>query len=86
MTEPTHYYLPGSGGSVTGPHIKSADFFIEQGGLRNEWGISWKPICCPNVGIEDARRMARKIEREAGNTQYPESQDFTAEKWIKDYG
>jgi hypothetical protein len=76
----THYYLPGSGGSVTGPHIKEASFFIAQGGLREKWGNAWKPITCDS-DVESARALARKLERQNGNLQYPETKDGVARLW-----
>lgn len=37
------------------PMIKDADFFIAQGGTRDSWGKSWKPIH-DAASIGDARR------------------------------
>lgn len=58
-TPPTHYVLPGSWGSTTGPPVKEADFFIAQGGLTEEWGRHWYPVTASD--IEDARRLGRSL-------------------------
>lgn len=38
------------------PMIKEADFFVEQGGLKEDWGKKWEPIE-DAASIGDARRM-----------------------------
>ncbi len=50
----THYGLFRSV-APNSPMIKEADFFIGQGGLREEWGRSWEPIE-DATSIGDARR------------------------------
>lgn len=38
-------------------YVKGWDFFVEEGGLREPWGKSWRPIRAKS--IEDARERAK---------------------------
>ena len=39
--------------------VKEGDFFRSQGGLKDEWGANWIPVCADS--IEDARRRADRM-------------------------
>lgn len=51
----THYVLY-NGATVM---VKEASFFIEQGGLQDEWGKKWRPVKAPCIG--GARREGAKL-------------------------
>lgn len=53
------------------PMIKEADFFIRQGGLKEEWGRSWEPIE-DAMSIGDARRKFAAKHRVALSSLYDE--------------
>lgn len=56
LKAPTHYGHVNNAGV---PFIKEASFFIQQGGLTEEWGQHWEPIYdCRSVG--EARRTFAK--------------------------
>lgn len=54
---PTNYYvMRNAGGAV---FVKEGDFFVEQGGLEQDWGKHWK--CIEAESIEHARSLADKM-------------------------
>lgn len=53
----TNYYvMRNSGGAV---FVKEGNFFVEQGGLEQDWGKAWKRIEAES--IEHARSLADKM-------------------------
>lgn len=42
-----------------GVYVKEGEFFESQGGLEEEWGETWIPVCGQDV--EDARLEGKKI-------------------------
>jgi NTP pyrophosphatase (non-canonical NTP hydrolase) len=56
LETPITHYASYNGSAI---FIKEADFFIEQAGLKKDWGKSWVPICATSIG--DARKKAAVI-------------------------
>lgn len=54
--EATHYVNCNSGRAL---FVKEAEFFQSQGGLREDWGKTWRPVVAKSIG--DARRQAAKM-------------------------
>lgn len=56
--KPTHYVLANS----AAVYVKEADFFISQGGLKDEWGKHWTPVTA--TSLYQARAIGIKLRRE----------------------
>lgn len=52
----THFVLPRGNHTM----VKEANFFREQGGIKDDWGRRWVPVRA--TSIEDARRQGAEME------------------------
>ena len=58
MTEPiTHYLLV----NMNGVYTKTAEYFVERGGLVEPWGRAWEPISA--ASLYGARAIGIRLRR-----------------------
>ena len=69
----THFVLPRAEiGAGVHAMVKEGHFFVEQGGLDDEWGYNWIPVKAE--GLDHARLLGWFI---GSGTAFPQSINFT---------